>query len=55
MANAGQPTIRLGAIGDAVKRLERALRRTLNPELTIDSAFGPQLETASSSSSKARD
>ena len=26
MANAGQPTISLGATGDAVKRLERALR-----------------------------
>ena len=46
MANPGQPTISLGATGDAVKRLERALRRTPNPGLTVDGVFGPQLETA---------
>ena len=28
MANPGQPTISLGATGDAVKRLERPLLRT---------------------------
>ena len=46
MANPGQPTISLGATGDAVKRLERALRRTPDLGLTVDGAFGPQLETA---------
>ena len=45
MANPGQPTVSLGATGDAVKRLERALRRTPNPGLTVDGAFGPQVET----------
>ena len=44
MANPGQPTISLGASGDAVKRLERALRRTPNPGLAVDGFFGPQLE-----------
>jgi murein L,D-transpeptidase YcbB/YkuD len=46
MANPGQPTISLGATGDAVKRLERALRRTPNLGLTVDGVFGSQLETA---------
>jgi peptidoglycan hydrolase-like protein with peptidoglycan-binding domain len=45
MANPGQPTISLGATGDAVKRLERALRRTPNLGLTVDGVFGPKLET----------
>jgi peptidoglycan hydrolase-like protein with peptidoglycan-binding domain len=44
MANPGQPTISQGASGDAVKRVERALRRTPNPSLTVDGVFGPQLE-----------
>ena len=46
MANPGQPTIRLSATGDAVKRLERALRRTPNLGLAVDGVFGPQVETA---------
>ena len=46
MANPGQPTISLGATGDAVKRLERALRRTPDLGLTVDGVFGPKLETA---------
>jgi peptidoglycan hydrolase-like protein with peptidoglycan-binding domain len=44
MPNPGQPTIRLGATGGAVRRLQRALRRTPNPSLKIDGTFGPQLE-----------
>ena len=44
MANLGQPTISLGATDDAVKRLERALRRTPDPSLAVDGVFGPQLE-----------
>src|SRR5271157_5605996 len=46
MANPGQPTIGLGAAGDAVKRLERALRRTPDLGLAVDGVFGPQVETA---------
>ena len=46
MANPGQPTISLGASGDAVKRLERALRRTPNEGLAVDGVFGAKLETA---------
>jgi peptidoglycan hydrolase-like protein with peptidoglycan-binding domain len=46
MSNPGQPTISLGATGDAVRRLERALRRTPDLGLTVDGVFGAQLETA---------
>ena len=46
MPNPGQPTIRLGATGKAVRRLQRALRRTPNLGLTVDGTFSPQLETA---------
>jgi peptidoglycan hydrolase-like protein with peptidoglycan-binding domain len=46
MANPGQPTIGLGATGDAVRRCERALRRTPDLGLTVDGVFGAQLETA---------
>jgi peptidoglycan hydrolase-like protein with peptidoglycan-binding domain len=46
MANPGQPTIGLGATGDAVRRLERALRRTPNLDLTVDGVFNAQVETA---------
>ncbi len=46
MANPGQPTISLGAFGDVVKRLERALRRMPNEGLAVDGVFGPKLETA---------
>jgi peptidoglycan hydrolase-like protein with peptidoglycan-binding domain len=46
MANPGQPTISLGATGDAVRRLERALRRTPNLGLTVDGTFTAQVETA---------
>jgi peptidoglycan hydrolase-like protein with peptidoglycan-binding domain len=46
VANPGQPTISLGASGDAVKRVERALRRTPNLGLKVDGVFGPQVEAA---------
>lgn len=46
MANPGQPTISLGATGDAVRRLERALRRTPDPGLTVDGVFSAQVEAA---------
>jgi peptidoglycan hydrolase-like protein with peptidoglycan-binding domain len=45
-ANPGQPTISLGATGDALKRAERGLRRTPDLGLTIDGVFGPKVETA---------
>jgi len=46
MPNPGQPTISLGATGDAVKRLQRALRRTPNLSLTVNGIFDAWLETA---------
>ena len=46
MANPGQPTIQIGASGPAVKRLQRALRRTPNLGIVVDGVFGAQLEAA---------
>jgi peptidoglycan hydrolase-like protein with peptidoglycan-binding domain len=46
MLNPGQPTIAPGATGDAVSRLQRALRRTPNLGLVVDGVFGPQTEQA---------
>jgi peptidoglycan hydrolase-like protein with peptidoglycan-binding domain len=46
MPNPGQPTISLGATGDVVRRLQRALRRTPNPGIVVDGIFGPAIETA---------
>jgi peptidoglycan hydrolase-like protein with peptidoglycan-binding domain len=46
MPNPGQPTISIGAKGDAVRRLERALRRTPNLGLTVDGIFGAQVDKA---------
>jgi len=46
MANPGQPTIQTGASGPAVKRLQRALRRTPNLGIVVDGVFGAQLEAA---------
>lgn len=45
-ANPGQPTIARGATGDAVRRLQRALRRTPNPSLHVDGVFGAETEQA---------
>lgn len=44
MPNPGQPTISVGATGDAVRRLERALRRTPDLGITVDGVFSPALE-----------
>jgi peptidoglycan hydrolase-like protein with peptidoglycan-binding domain len=42
MSNPGQATIERGAHGDAVRRLQRALRRgTPDPGLAVDGDFGP--------------
>ena len=46
MPNPGQPTIGPGAMGDAVRRLQRALRRTPDLGINVDGVFGPQLEAA---------
>jgi hypothetical protein len=46
MPNPNQPTISLGATGNAVRRLQRALRRTPNLGLVVDGIFGPVLNTA---------
>jgi peptidoglycan hydrolase-like protein with peptidoglycan-binding domain len=46
MPNPGQPTITPGAAGDAVRRLQRALRRTPNLGVTLTGTFGPKTETA---------
>lgn len=44
--NPGQPTIHQGATGDAVKRLQRALRRTPNLGVVVDGNFGPRTRAA---------
>jgi len=46
MSNPGQPTISAGATGNAVRRAQRALRRTPNLGLVVDGVFGPATETA---------
>lgn len=46
MSNPDQPTIALGATGTAVRRLQRALRRTADLGVAVDGVFGPQTETA---------
>jgi len=46
MSNPGQPTISPGATGDAVRRLQRALRRTPNLGLTVNGIFDSPTETA---------
>jgi peptidoglycan hydrolase-like protein with peptidoglycan-binding domain len=46
MPNPGEPTISVGATGDAVRRLQRALRRTPNLGLVVDGVFGPLTEAA---------
>jgi peptidoglycan hydrolase-like protein with peptidoglycan-binding domain len=46
MANPGQPTISIGAKSDAVRRLQRALRRTPNLGLVVDGDFGPATDQA---------
>ena len=46
MPNPGQPTISPGATGEAVRRLQRALRRTPNLGLVVDGVFGTATENA---------
>ena len=46
MPNPGQPTIRPGATGAVVRRLQRALRRTPDLGLVVDGIFSSQVGTA---------
>jgi peptidoglycan hydrolase-like protein with peptidoglycan-binding domain len=46
MANPGQPTISAGDTGEAVRRAQRALRRTPRPDVVVDGTFGPATEQA---------
>ena len=46
MPNPGQPTIHPGATGDAVRRAQRAVRRTPNLTIVVDGIFGPKTEDA---------
>ena len=46
MANPGQPTIQQGSTGNAVRRAQRALRRTPNLSVVVDGIFGPHTKAA---------
>jgi peptidoglycan hydrolase-like protein with peptidoglycan-binding domain len=46
MANPGQPTVKYGDSGDAVRQAQRALRRSPNTTLAVDGQFGSATETA---------
>lgn len=46
MANPGQPTVQQGDTGDAVKRVQRALRRTPDLAIVVDGIFGPATRAA---------
>jgi peptidoglycan hydrolase-like protein with peptidoglycan-binding domain len=46
LPNPGQPTIGLGASGEVVRRLQRALRRTPDLGIVVDGVFSAQIEAA---------
>jgi peptidoglycan hydrolase-like protein with peptidoglycan-binding domain len=46
MPNPGEPTISRGATGDAVRVLQRALRRAPMWGFIVDGVFGPKTEAA---------
>ncbi|WP_285114167.1 peptidoglycan-binding protein [Leifsonia sp. fls2-241-R2A-40a] len=46
MSNPGQPTVQQGDSGEAVRRVQRALRRTPNPSIVVDGIFGPATHAA---------
>jgi peptidoglycan hydrolase-like protein with peptidoglycan-binding domain len=46
MPNPDQPTIRPGATGAVVRRLQRALRRTPDLGIVVDGIFSSRVETA---------
>jgi peptidoglycan hydrolase-like protein with peptidoglycan-binding domain len=45
MPNPGQPTISQGAVGDVVRRLQRALSRGTGRYLNVDGVFGWETES----------
>jgi hypothetical protein len=47
MANPGQPTIAPGATGDVVRRRQRALRHTPEPQLVVDAISAATTEDLS--------
>jgi peptidoglycan hydrolase-like protein with peptidoglycan-binding domain len=46
MSKPAQHTISFGSTGDTVRRLERALRRTPDLDITVDGVFSGQVESA---------
>lgn len=46
MPNPGQPTVQENDTGDAVRQLQRALRRTPDLGIVVDGIFGPQTRQA---------
>ncbi|GIH02573.1 hypothetical protein Rhe02_06400 [Rhizocola hellebori] len=46
MTNYGQPVVKIGDTGDAVRQAQRGLRRTPNLSLAVDGEFGPLTEAA---------
>jgi peptidoglycan hydrolase-like protein with peptidoglycan-binding domain len=46
MPNPGQPTIQAGDSGEAVRRAQRAIRRTPDIGLAVDGNFGPATRSA---------
>jgi peptidoglycan hydrolase-like protein with peptidoglycan-binding domain len=46
MPNINQPTLRAGSTGPAVRRLQRALRRTPDLSLVVDGVFGSRTDAA---------
>jgi peptidoglycan hydrolase-like protein with peptidoglycan-binding domain len=46
MSNPGQPTVQEGDTGEAVRRAQRAVRRTPNLGITVDGIFGPATRAA---------
>jgi peptidoglycan hydrolase-like protein with peptidoglycan-binding domain len=46
MSNPGQPTVKKGDSGDAVRQAQRALRRTPNTTIVVDGIFGSLTEAA---------
>jgi peptidoglycan hydrolase-like protein with peptidoglycan-binding domain len=53
--NTGQPTVKYGDTGNAVKQAQRALRRTPNTSVLVDGSFGPLTETATKEFQKEAD
>jgi peptidoglycan hydrolase-like protein with peptidoglycan-binding domain len=46
MPNQGQPTVQRGSTGEAVRRAQRALRRTADLGVVVNGVFGPTTEAS---------